>query len=166
MMGMGGADGWSSGEVMDWTGKFATNLLTAEELEQIHWIQEYGGTLRGEEMLEAMSAANAHFEREAADGMLGEHKMTFLKFIVSPDMDATTLCRERGNIGGSDWAFSLTVIFVPENPEDIQYFTAGNTHEYTGDDPNVPEGAYEYTRVGCVARDVNAWHVEITGTGW
>ena len=166
MMGMNGADGWSSGEIMDRTGKFAVNPLSEEERAQIHWIQEYGGTLRGEEMMQAMEAALAYFKSETADGMLDGHKVTFVKHIVSPDPDATTRCRERGDIGGSDWAFFLTVIFVPENPEDIQYYMAGNTHEYTGDNPGVPEGAFEYHRVGCIAREADGWHVEIAGTGW
>jgi hypothetical protein len=98
--------------------------------------------------------------------MLNERAVSYLKYIVSPDVDATVRQRENGTIGESDWAFRLTTIFVPENPADIQFFMDGNTHGYEGAFSSVPAGAYEMTHVGYAKRVVDAWEIIITGTGW
>lgn len=172
----------------DWHSEMAVQPLTAAETEVISCaINSDGKTwqvkgtepddafrteddpeadLTGEELIEAMEATKAHFEREAATGELYGEKMAFLMFVVSPDVDATVLNRQNGTIGDSDWAFLVRTIFVPEDPDVINKLMAGNTHEYTGADPTVPDGAWEMTHVGVAAREVNAWHVEIVGTGW
>ena len=74
--------------------------------------------------------------------------------------------RANGTIGDSDWAFTVDTIFVPENPDDIRYLIAGNTHEYAGALSSVPEGAYEMHRVGFAKRVVDAWEINVGGTGW
>ena len=43
---------------------------------------------------------------------------------------------------------------------------AGNTGDYTGEDPAVPEDALESRLVGYIARESNGWHGTIVGTGW
>ena len=115
---------------------------------------------------EAIKAAEEYFDRAAASREWAGEKMTFLKFIVSPEVGATIHARKNSELGENDWAFGLTVIFVPDDTADMDYLIAGNTHEYIGDDPEVPEGAWELTRVGYVRQEADGWSVEIVGTGW
>ena len=143
-----------------------TTGLMVSELTLIRNIVENSGTMADERMMEAMEAALAHFNAEADAGMLNERAVSYLKYIVSPDVDATVRQRENGTIGESDWAFQLTTIFVPEDPEDIRYLMAGNTHQYSGVYSSVPEGAYEMIHVGFAKRMVDGWEIMVTGTGW
>ena len=159
-----------SGNLYRWDEGYGTTLatkpLTEAEVELLHAIVNNGGTMENEPMMEAMSAASAYFDREADTGMLFEYKMSYIKDIVSPDVDETMRQRANGTIGDSDWAFAVDIIFVPENPEDIQYLIAGNTHEYAGVLSSVPAGAYEMHRVGYAKRVVDAWEIQVGGTGW
>lgn len=93
-------------------------------------------------------------------------RYAYMAFITESAVDATKLLRERGDIDENTEAFWLTVIFVPENERALNYSMAGNTGAYTGSDPDVPEGAYEYTRCGYVTRAEDGYHVKIVGTGW
>ena len=43
---------------------------------------------------------------------------------------------------------------------------AGNTGEYTGNDPSVPKEAYEYSRCGYITLEEDGWHGEVVGTGF
>ncbi len=70
-----------------------------------------------------------------------------------------------GYESGKQWRFLLELIFVPENERAERYKMAGNTMDYTGDDPEVPEGAYICTRMGYVVLELDGWHGVITGTG-
>lgn len=93
-------------------------------------------------------------------------RYAYMAFTIESAVDATKLLRERGDIDENTEAFWLTVVFVPENERALSYSMAGNTGAYTGSDPDVPEGAYEYTRCGYVTRAADGYHVEIVGTGW
>ena len=50
----------------------------------------------------------------------------------------------------SEWALSRSM--------------AGNTGNC--DDPDAPEGAYEYSRCCIITLEEDGWHGEILGTGW
>lgn len=80
--------------------------------------------------------------------------------------DFTANFRETGEIYENTYAFYLTTVFVPENERALNFSMAGNTGKYTGTDPNVPEGAYEYGRCGYITRSNDGWQGNLVGTGW
>ena len=61
--------------------------------------------------------------------------------------------------------FSYSTIFVPENTDAQNYMMAGNTAEYEGDDPGVPEGAFAYSRLGSMYLKDGYWYCAGVGTG-
>lgn len=63
------------------------------------------------------------------------------------------------------FAFSYRFIFVPENEEALGTLMAGNTRNYTGSDPDVPEGAFEYSLIGSMYLVDGYWHCGEIGTG-
>ncbi len=65
------------------------------------------------------------------------------------------------------FTFRYTVIFVPENEDALNTLMAGNTGEYNGNDPDVPQGAYEYSRTGSMylSEEDNVWLCAGVGTG-
>ena len=73
---------------------------------------------------------------------------------------------EKGWLEEGAWPFELTEIFVPENPRAEQYFMPGNTAPYAGEDPAVPEGAYQRIVRGYVILREDGWHGKIVGTAW
>ena len=91
---------------------------------------------------------------------------TFVQAHVSEAGEVTAAMRQRGEIGENTYCFYLTTVFVPENEEALAYSIAGNTGEYTGSDPAVPDGAMEYYRCGMISLEVDGWHGTIVGTGW
>jgi len=91
---------------------------------------------------------------------------TFVSCQTKAADDATALFRENGEIDENTYAFYLTTVFVPENDRARDWSMAGNTGEYTGTDPNVPEGAYEYGRCGYITLSDDGWHGNLVGTGW
>lgn len=95
-----------------------------------------------------------------------KYKYSFVQSTVEAAEETTTAMRERGEIGENTWAFYQTTVFVPENEDAMQWSFAGNTGEYTGSDPEVPEGAWEYYRCGYITLEDDGWHGEIVGTGW
>lgn len=59
-----------------------------------------------------------------------------------------------------------STVFVPEINNGA-HFWAGNTDYYTGDDPEVPQGALQWGRVGYLHRDEDGfWRCDGGGTGW
>ena len=93
-------------------------------------------------------------------------RYTYVSCRVEDDPYITELYQGQGTFDENTYAFNLYVTFVPENDGAYAYSMAGNTGEYSGSDPEVPEGALEYSRCGYVTRTENGWLVEITGTGW
>ena len=94
------------------------------------------------------------------------YRYSFVKTDVTVDMEATELARKRGEIDENGYAFWVTVYFVPENDRAYQNAMPGNTREYTGSDPSIPEGAYAYTRCGYIRLTDDGWIGEILGTGF
>lgn len=68
-------------------------------------------------------------------------------------------------VGYPHFAFSYDLIFVPENEDALYTLMAGNTGEYEGNDPDVPEGAFEYSRRGSMYLMDGHWHCGGIGTG-
>lgn len=91
---------------------------------------------------------------------------TFVKASVQEAQEMTQTMRERGEIGENTYCFVMTTVFVPENENALAQSLAGNTVEYTGHDPDVPAGAWEYGRCGYVSLEADGWHCELAGTGW
>lgn len=81
-------------------------------------------------------------------------------------MEQTEHLREWGELEEHQYAIRLTTVFVPENQTALNWSMAGNTEGYTGSDPEVPEGAFEYYRCGYVSLEADGWHGQIVGTGW
>ena len=95
-----------------------------------------------------------------------KYKFSFVKTYVEDDMEQTEHLREWGELNEHQYAIQLTTVFVPENQAALNWSMAGNTGGYTGSDPEVPEGAFEYYRCGYVSLEADGWHGQIVGTGW
>ena len=93
-------------------------------------------------------------------------RYTYVACRVEAAEDVTSIQREYGYIDENTYAFSLVVTFVPGNEQAYAYSMAGNTGEYEGTDPAVPEGALAYSRCGYATWREDGWHIEIVGTGW
>ena len=63
------------------------------------------------------------------------------------------------------FAFTYDVAFVPENQDALNTLMAGNTGPYEGGDPDVPEGAFAYSRRGSMYLKDGYWYCGGVGTG-
>ena len=63
------------------------------------------------------------------------------------------------------FAFTYDVAFVPENEDALITLMAGNTGNYEGGDPTVPQGAYTYNRRGSMYLKDGYWYCAGVGTG-
>lgn len=95
-----------------------------------------------------------------------EFGFSFVKCDVTPAEEETAHFRKEGLIDENTWAVYATTIFVPENESAYNQAMAGNTEEYSGNDADVPAGAFIYGRVGYVTLTADGWNVSIDGTGW
>ena len=80
-------------------------------------------------------------------------------FVVDPNTSVLP-----GEIDGSTYCFTVEVQFTPESETALHYAMAGNTGDC--DDPDAPEGAYEYSRCCIITLKEDGWHGEVRGTGW
>ncbi len=94
------------------------------------------------------------------------YRYSFITCQVEADEEATRLARERGELDDNCHAFWVRVIFVLENERGLSDAMAGNTYEYTGTDPSIPDGALVCTRCGYVRLTEDGWVGEIIGTSW
>ena len=101
---------------------------------------------------------------QASEG--SKYRYTFVQTSVESAEETTAAFRERGELGENGWCFYLTTVFVPENEQALNYSMAGNTGNYTGNDPAVPTGAYEHYRCCIITLDADGWHGAVLGTGW
>lgn len=121
----------------------------------------------GQSYLEAAAVycqAFESFHLQAASG--SKFCYTYVSTQVEAAEDATQHFREQGEIGENTYCFYLTTVFVPENDYALNWSMAGNTGEYTGNDPSVPEEALEYLRCGYITLEEDGWHGELVGTGF
>lgn len=122
---------------------------------------------RGQDYLTAAEEYCEEFEGRRKLTTTGSRfRFTYIDCIIEPAEETTAAFRERGEIGENTYAFYLTTVFVPETQLALDYSMAGNTGEYTGSDPNVPDGAYEYYRCGFITLEKDGWHGNLVGTGW
>ena len=118
----------------------------------------------GQDYLAAAQAFCSQVEErhlQASSG--GSLCWTYVQCVVSPvENDIPAFQDLPDNV----YPFYLTTIFVPENETALAHSIAGNTVDYTGSDPSVPQGAYEYGRCGYITLEADGWHGNIVGTGW
>lgn len=122
---------------------------------------------RGQSYLEAAEEYVQTFEglhRKASPGSF--YCYSFVKTSVQGAQEMTQSLREQGEIGENTYCFEMITVFVPENENAMAHSLAGNTVEYTGHDPDVPAGAWEYGRCGYATLEADGWHCELAGTGW
>lgn len=120
----------------------------------------------GQDYLEAAQAyCDSQLQRylDAPSGSF--HKYTYASCSVS-DSGMTEHLRSIGWISENTYTYIITTVFVPENDSVILHMGANFQGEYTGDDPNVPEGAYVWRLNGYITLEDDGWHGEIGGTGW
>ncbi|MBQ9720133.1 MAG: M56 family metallopeptidase, partial [Oscillospiraceae bacterium] len=122
---------------------------------------------RGQTWLEAAQEFCERFEGIHLQASVGsKYKYTFVDPTAAAAEEQTAHFRSIGNIDENTWCFFLSTAFVPENERALNWSMAGNTGDYTGSDPDVPNGAYEYARCGYAHRVSGGWRCEIAGTGW
>ena len=93
-----------------------------------------------------------------------EYKYTWVKTSVKPSEETTAAFRESGKIDENTYCFSITTEFVAESEWALSRSMAGNTGNC--DDPDAPEGAYEYYCCCTITLEENGWHGEMCGTSW
>ena len=121
----------------------------------------------GKDSLSAAEAfCNRYFDTHTVSPTGSMYRYSFVTCQVEIAEEATQVARTRGELGPEDCAFWVTVIFVPDNDRALRQSMPGNTHEYTGSDPNVPDGAWEYTCCGYLRLTDDGWTGEIVGTLW
>lgn len=121
----------------------------------------------GQSYLEAAQAYCQAFESIHLQATPGsKFCYTYVAVQVREAQEETDFYREQGKIGENTYCFFLTTVFVPENDYALNWSMAGNTGEYTGTDPSVPEGALEYLRCGYITLEEDGWHGEVVGTGF
>ncbi|MBE7002935.1 MAG: M56 family metallopeptidase [Ruminococcaceae bacterium] len=117
-----------------------------------------------------LEAAQEYCERSAKIPLMASegsaYKDTFARSTVSAAAEETANFRAQGRIDENTWCFFLTKVFVPENERALRQSMAGNTENYTGSDPDVPDGAYVYYRCGYAHHEPDGWRCEVVGTGW
>lgn len=121
----------------------------------------------GQGYLEAAAVYVDAFERIHLQASAGSKLCySFVLTSVEEAEEATSSMRERGEIDERTYCFYLTTVFVPQNEYALGWSMAGNTGDYTGEDPAVPEGALEYYRCGYITLEDDGWHGRLVGTGW
>ena len=93
-----------------------------------------------------------------------QFKFTWVKNLVEPAEDMMELKRKRGELEENEYYFYATTEFVAESELALGYAMAGNTGGC--DDPDAPEGAYEYYRCCTIRLEEDGWHGTVWGTGW
>lgn len=120
-----------------------------------------------------LEAATAYMQQSDARRLQytsgSKYKYSFCKSeLVDGDFvqQQTEHMRERGYIGENEYCFYVETVFVAENEMAWAQSAAGNTVDYVGNDPDVPEGAYQYERCGIIELQEDGWHVTHMGTSW
>ena len=60
-------------------------------------------------------------------------------------------------------AFRRTTVWVPENESAFLWQKNGRSSPYTGNDPEVPDGAYQSDTYGWVMKGTDGWHIYYSG---
>lgn len=95
----------------------------------------------------------------------GSHfKFTWVKNRIKPAEEATQAHRKNDELGENGYCFYSTTEFVAETQSALNAAMAGNTGEC--DDPDAPEGAFEYGHCCSISLEDDGWHGRMHGTGW
>ena len=88
-----------------------------------------------------------------------------MKTSVKPSEETTAAFRENGKIDENTYCFFYTRPNLWRRASGrFPVAMAGNTGDC--DDPDAPEGAYEYSRCCIITLKEDGWHGEVRGTGW
>ena len=97
------------------------------------------------------------------------YKYSYVKSTVSVNQiakDMTKQRREQGTLGDHEYCFAVETVFVPENDAALAWNMAGNTDLYQGNDPKVPEGAFQKSNCCVIAKLDGEWKMTYIGTSW
>lgn len=123
---------------------------------------------RGQDYLAAAEEYCEAFEgRRFLTSEGSRYRFSYIDCIVQGvDEPTAEHLRANNGYGENTYPFYVTTVFVPETQLALNHSIAGNTGEYTGSDPDVPDGAYEYYRCGFITLEADGWHGKLVGTGW
>ena len=107
-----------------------------------------------------MEAAQAY-----CDALTDNKNNSFQKNVLS-ETGIRDWLLEEGFIPEGAWPFSVSFIYVPNLEEGEEFLMVGNTHLYSGDDPAIPDGAYETYWFGYVILQEDGWHGKMLGSAW
>jgi len=97
------------------------------------------------------------------------YKYSYVKSTVTVNQiakDMTKQRREQGTLGDHEYCFAVETVFVPENDAALAWNMAGNTDFYQGNDPKVPEGAFQKSNSCVIAKLDGEWKMTYIGTSW
>ena len=97
------------------------------------------------------------------------YKYSYVKSTVSVNQiakDMTKQRREQGTLGDHEYCFAVETVFVPENDAALAWNMAGNTDLYQGNDPKVPEDAFQKSNCCVIAKLDGEWKMTYIGTSW
>ena len=97
------------------------------------------------------------------------YKYSYVKSTVTVNQiakDMTKQRREQGTLGDHEYCFAVETVFVPENDAALAWNMAGNTDLYQGNDPKVPEGAFQKSNCCVIAKLDGEWKMTYIGTSW
>lgn len=157
-------------------GQLPVGTIARWWLDEAEW-RDMGGSYESQEQIVIPNNGQDYLtaSQEYCETFMGKHLSatsgsmycyTYVSCQVEAAENITTSYREQGKIDENTYAFYLTVVFVPENERALRWSMAGNTGKYTGNDPDVPEGAYKYYRCGYITLADDGWHGNLVGTGW
>ena len=90
----------------------------------------------------------------------------FVRCVAETAEEETKQLRKEGTLGETEWAVSVSTVFVPGNVDDREMALAAGAVPYKGGDPAFPTGAYETTRWVRITQTADGWHGELAAAGW
>lgn len=92
-----------------------------------------------------------------------KYSCSFVKVTTTPKQNIHVYGAD-GVVDENSYCFGLTLVFVPENERVLTSAMPSSTTKYTGSDPDVPKGAYEYFRWTTIQKREDGWHVNLRST--
>lgn len=90
----------------------------------------------------------------------------FVRCVAETAEEETKRLRKEGTLGETEWAISVSTVFVPGNADAREMALAAGAVPYKGGDPAIPTGAYEITRWVRISQTADGWHGELADAGW
>ena len=94
------------------------------------------------------------------------YRYEFVRCVAEAAEEETKQLRKEGTLGETEWAVSVSTVFVPGNVDAREMALAAGAVPYEGGDPTIPTGAYETTRWVRITQTADGWRGELTGTSW